>query len=303
MISTPNQLKDYILRRLGAPIINVELTELQILDCIDRSLELYGEYHYDGVHRTFHTFYVGDDDQYKNGVFSLAGKGVFAITQIVRTNSNSMFTMDGTAAYTWFNDFVTGIAGTGSGSCSNSYGPNSFGGSLSYYSQLMSYRNTLLSMLDPVPEFFYNADTELLQFTGTFKKGDLIIVESYTKSYISPYDNNNFAGYQSAGMNIPEANPSYSDVYHQPSSALISNRAGSGPKAESGSYNNRWVKDYATSLAKELNGYILSKHQGMSLPGGVTVDGVRVVEEAKRELEALREELYLLSPPVGILVG
>ena len=38
----PKTLKDAILRRLGAPVINVEVTEDQIYDCIQRALELYG---------------------------------------------------------------------------------------------------------------------------------------------------------------------------------------------------------------------------------------------------------------------
>lgn len=282
MINTPVQLKDYILRRLGAPIINIELTETQILDCIDRALELYGEYHYDGLHRTFTTFYVGDDDQYKHGVFSLKNKNVFAVTQVFRTSVGSYSTMDGSATYPWFSDFILGLAGTSTGSCSNSYGPNAVGGDLSYYSLLMSYRNTLESMLNPVPDFFFNADTEMIQFAGKFDKGDVIIVESYVRSYVSPYSTDQ------------GGDPSINDLWNNPSVSSTN---------ESGSYNNRWVKDYATSLAKELNGYVLAKHQGMSLPGGVTVDGIRLIDEAKRELEMLKEELYLLSPPVGILVG
>lgn len=63
------------------------------------------------------------------------------------------------------------------------------------------------------------------------------------------------------------------------------------------------MKDYATALAKELNGQILARHQGMMLPGGVIIDGQRLIEEARLEKEALREELYLLDPPFGILVG
>ena len=39
------------------------------------------------------------------------------------------------------------------------------------------------------------------------------------------------------------------------------------------------------------------------MPGGVTVDGMRLIEEARIEKERLREELDLLDPPFGILVG
>lgn len=52
----PKELKDVILRRLGAPIINVELTPDQIYDCIQRALELYGEYHLMDLTKVFMYF-------------------------------------------------------------------------------------------------------------------------------------------------------------------------------------------------------------------------------------------------------
>ena len=54
--NNPRELKDAILRRLGAPVINVEVTEDQIYDCIQRALELYGEYHFDGVNKGYKVF-------------------------------------------------------------------------------------------------------------------------------------------------------------------------------------------------------------------------------------------------------
>ena len=45
----PKTLKDAILRRLGAPVISVEVTEDQIYDCIQRALELYTDYPNDNL--------------------------------------------------------------------------------------------------------------------------------------------------------------------------------------------------------------------------------------------------------------
>lgn len=303
MINTPTQLKDYILRRLGAPIINVELTELQIMDCIDRALELYGEYHYDGLHRTYHVFNIQSEDERRNLVFSLKGKGVFAVTQVLRTNVGNITTMDGTATYPWFTDFLLGMAGinSGGGNCAKSFGPNAFGADLSYYSMLMTQRSMLQDMMSPIPNFWYNADTELIKFAGNFNPNDIIVVEAYSKAYISPYETSNMFGVGTFGSNDSEL--LVSDLYNNSNTTHGPNYIGMGQQVDSGSFNNRWVKDYATSLAKELNGYILAKHQGMALPGGVTINGERMIEEAKLEQEKLREELYLLDTPVGILVG
>lgn len=43
-------LKQYILRKLGSPVINIEITDDQLEDCIDESIELFYEEHFNGVH-------------------------------------------------------------------------------------------------------------------------------------------------------------------------------------------------------------------------------------------------------------
>ena len=48
MIKTNDELIDYILRQLGAPSLEVELTEEQIKDCIDFSIKDFSSFAYDG---------------------------------------------------------------------------------------------------------------------------------------------------------------------------------------------------------------------------------------------------------------
>lgn len=300
----PKELKDVILRRLGAPIVNVELTTDQIYDCISRALELYGEYHFDGLNKGFHVFFVDDEEKYRHGVFDMRGSNVFAVTRIIRTNVGSITSMDGNATYPWFTDFLLGMAGVSGGmgsNCGKFYGPNAFGADLGYYSQLVSYMGMLQDMIAPLPDFWFNSANEQLKVMGNFRQKDVIIVESYVRSYIGTHKMvGNTVGYGQVG---PRDSWSISERYDNPDHNLVGRQVGEDPATKQGAYNNRWVKDYATALAKELNGQILARHQGMMLPGGVTVDGVRLIEEARLEKEALREELYLLDPPAGILVG
>lgn len=302
--NNPKELSDVILRRLGAPIINIEVTQEQIYDCIQRALELYGEYHFDGLNKTYQVFYIGDDDKWKDGVFIL-DKQVFAVNQIIRTNVGSITSMDGNATYPWFTDFLMGMSGINGGmgsSCGKFYGPNAFGADLGYFTQLMQYRGMMQDMISPLPDFWYNGDTNQLRILGDFKPKDLIICEVYVKAYIDVPDNlGPVAGYATAGPCT--SNPSLVDVYDNPYNALTGYKAGDSQSKDQGSYNNRWVKDYATTLVKELNGQILAKHQGMQLAGGVSIDGIRLIEEAREEKRILREELELLDPPFGILLG
>ena len=278
--NNPKELKDVILRRLGAPIINVEVTTDQIYDCIQRALELFGDYHYDGLHKGYIAFKIGDSELYRNGTFDIKDDRVFAITQIIRTNIGSITSMDGNATYPWFTDFLMGMAGINGGmgsSCNRFYGPNAFGADLGYFTQLMQYRGMMQDMLSPLPDYWYNESTGLLKIMGNFQMDDLIICEVWIKSYIDVPDMvGNVSGYATAGGT---------------------------PNIKQGSYNNRWVKDMATAMVKELWGEILFKHQGLQLPGGVTVDGQTLKIEARERQDALREELELLDPPFGVLMG
>ena len=47
--STREELKQYCLRKLGAPVIEINVDDSQLEDRLDEAIELYTEYHYDGV--------------------------------------------------------------------------------------------------------------------------------------------------------------------------------------------------------------------------------------------------------------
>lgn len=299
-IKNPRQLKDHILMRLGAPIIKVEVTEPQVYDCIQRSLELYGEYHYNGLNKSYAIIKIEDDEQYKNGVFDLSDQNIFAVTQILRGSAGSFLTMDGTATYPWVSDFILGMTGF-NGGC-NTFGPNAYGGDLGYFTTILQYWTLMQNMFNPIADYWYNDDTGQLKLTGNFKKGEFVIMEVWVKSFVPTEPAvGAYAGYGYAGGQ--QDHWSVTDRYNNADRNLTGQRAGDKSSYAQGAFDNRWVKDYATALVKELNGQILAKHQGMQLPGGTTVDGVRLIEEARYEKERLRDELDLLEAPPGILMG
>lgn len=298
----PRELKDHILQRLGAPIIKIEVTETQVFQCIQRALELYGEYHYDGLNKSYTVISIGDDEKYKNGVFDLSDQNIFAISGIIRGNSGLLLTMDGSATYPWVTDFILGMAGVNGCSSAKSFGPNAYGANLSYYTTVMQYWTILQNMFNPVPDFWFNDDTAQLKLSGNFHKGDIIIIETWVKSFADT--NRSVGSYAGYGYAMAPTDPwTDSQIYDNADRRITGYVAGESKGTAQGAYNNRWVKDYATALVKEVNGQVLSKHQGFQLVGGVTIDGLRLLEEARYEKEQLRNELDLLSAPPGILMG
>lgn len=69
-------------------------------------------------------------------------------------------------------------------------------------------------------------------------------------------------------------------------------------------YNDMALKELCTLLIKKQWGQNLSKFEGMQLPGGVTINGRQIYEEAVADLKELKERFDLFySTPVDFFVG
>ncbi|QHJ79048.1 MAG: hypothetical protein [Caudoviricetes sp.] len=306
--NNPRELKDLILERLGAPIVNVEVTESQVFSCIQQAIELYGEYHYEALNKSYLVIKM-NEQQAREGFFDLSQYKLFAVTKIVRQGGSAMFTMDGNTTMNYFTDFIRGLAtGMPSGGCGY-FGPMGGVGGLSMYSSLMSYQNLIFDQLNPLPDYTFNAMTGHLKIAGNHTTGELLILEVYNKYYMELDESRSgsIVGSSAAivGSCAPVKQKGTVEEYENPYSTMGTPRVGMCEQdfADQNVYNVRWVKNYATALVQQRNGYILAKHQGMQLPGGVTIDGERILRDATEELKELKEELYSLEEPLPILFG
>ena len=65
-----------------------------------------------------------------------------------------------------------------------------------------------------------------------------------------------------------------------------------------------FMKDYTTALIKLQWGANLIKFEGMQLPGGVTLNGRQIYEDAMNDIERLQEKVRLEQElPVDFFVG
>jgi hypothetical protein len=65
-----------------------------------------------------------------------------------------------------------------------------------------------------------------------------------------------------------------------------------------------WLKEYATALIKQQWGSNLIKFEGMQLPGGVTLNGRQIYDDATAEIERLREKIRLdFEMPADFFIG
>ena len=89
--STRAQFKEYCLRKLGKPVIEINVDDDQVEDRIDESLRYYWDYHFDGSHRTYYKHPVTADDitnKYITMPENIIGAiNIFDIGDAVNTNN------------------------------------------------------------------------------------------------------------------------------------------------------------------------------------------------------------------------
>ena len=69
-------------------------------------------------------------------------------------------------------------------------------------------------------------------------------------------------------------------------------------------YNDLYLKKYLTALIKRQWGANLMKFQDFQLPGGITLNGRQIYEDAIEEIQGLEEEARLIwAMPDNFLMG
>ena len=246
--TTRDTFKEYIKRRLGHPVTEINVDENQMEDRIDDALRFWQEYHFDGTEKLFVTHEV-DADDIANEYLDLTpalNDSIIGISRIL-TSSGTESGMFNVRYQMAFNDMAT-YSTRGVREMSN-------------YWMRMSHLNMIQDMLEGMKDIRFNRITNKVYIDWNWsvdvKAGDRIVLESYQKV---------------------------------------------GDTAEL--WGNSFLKNYATALVKEQWGMNLSKFEGVQLPGGVTLNGRAILEDARAEVAALKEQMSLsYELPVDFLVG
>jgi len=238
-------LKEYCLRRLGHPVIEINVDEEQCDDRVSDALQYFAEYHFDGVEKVFLKHTITADD-ITNEYIAMADPVISVIRVLPIPNFNAFQTG-------FFNEeFQLRIQDL-----------NTFTGS-SLINWQMSLQNW--SMVDHLftvtPTIHFNRKQNKLyletNWSDKFSVGDILIVEAYR--ILDP--------------------DTYTEVY-----------------------DDMFLKQYATTLIKRQWGENLKKFEGVQLPGGVTLNGKTIYDEAVEEINKIEEQMSLRweLPPTGLL--
>lgn len=266
------ELKDYCMRRLGWPVVQINVDDSQIEDRVDDALQFFAEYHFDGVERTYFSKQVTQED-IDNGYVDLT-KPTLADTDTdgIVIKAAPAIDPDGKSIISVVRCFQLFDTLGGLGMFDAKYQialndlfglrTNTYGDSLIGYNLTRSHMQMLQDMLTPEKSIRFSRVTNRIYVETNWKekmtKGDYLVFEAYRILDPALY---------------PEI------------------------------YNDRLLKMYLTALIKLQWGLNLSKFSGMSLPGGVSFNGTNMASEAKAEVEKIEEEVqsrYEL-PPQGFI--
>jgi hypothetical protein len=94
-VTNREQLRDYCLRRLGSPVIEINIDDDQLEDRIDDAFQFYREYHYDAVELVYLKHEITTENL-ANGYIELSDaivgvNNIFPFTN--KTTGNNLFSL------------------------------------------------------------------------------------------------------------------------------------------------------------------------------------------------------------------
>jgi len=170
------ELKEYCLRKLGAPVIEINVDDSQLEDRIDDALSLYAEYHFDGVEKRYYKYQVTQEDidratsDPNGGYISTNGidSSIISVIRLFQFSESSVNMFD--VRYQMaLNDF---------------YGIRTGLGSISNYDITKRHLSLLQQMLDPEKMIRFTRVTNKLYIDMNWEEdvtaGEYLVFECYS---------------------------------------------------------------------------------------------------------------------------
>jgi len=255
------ELKEYCLRRLGKPVLEINVDDDQIEDLIDDAIQFFQERHFDGSIRTILKLEITEN-----------------IVNAAKTNT----TVSGTTFleqnnYITIPDHILGIT------------------------QVYAQDNSVSSVSGNIFSIKYQ-----LFLNDFYNFGSMEVLNYYMiKSYLETLDWV-ISNFKPVRFNKRENKLWIDTDFDQLTSGnflLIDCYRVLDPTESTEVWNDVWLKRYLTALIKRQWGQNLIKFSGVSLPGGITLNGRQMYEDAQDEIDQIMSEFQLAAelPPLDMI--
>lgn len=320
-VASREQLKQYCLRTLGAPVLEINVDDDQLEDRIDEALEHWRQYHHEGIEKVYLKH---------------------------RINASRLFLTTSTATSFPLGSFVRGLTSGAKAKVVDQTNEKSSGNTLIVrYVEGAFQAGETIQQIDgsvtavltpsnfytagetelkyiPLPDIVYGV-TRILPFAGTstsksmfdiqyqLRLNDLydltstsIIYYKQVMSHLSLLDlelngKPMFRFNRMQSRIYPDINW---DVDVAPGDFIVLDcyRA-LDPTQFTRVWNESWLKHYTAALFKRQWATNLKKFAGIQLPGGVSLDGQAMYDEAVSEIKDLEDSLQNKSAPLEFFLG
>ena len=272
---TRAEFKEYCLRQLGAPVLEINLATEQCEDIIDDALQFFHERHFDGVAQVYLNYKVTQDDIDRG-----KGVGQSGVTGITTTSASTtingasiQFDFEENSNYLEIPPEIIGVTKLWRFDGTNIATNNMF--SLKYQLWLNDIA-------------FNWGTTELLSYamTRTYLSDIDFLLNTEKQIRFNQRMDRLYIDIDWEGMTV-------GDFF------VIDCWRALDPADYARVWNDSFLKPYTVALLKRQWGQNLLKFTGVKLPGGVELNGRQIYDDAEKDLERIRErmsETYELPP-------
>lgn len=179
---TREQFGNFCLRKLGHPVIKINVAETQVDDCIDQALYHFTMYHYDGQEHRVLAYYPTDTD-IANG-YILLPEEIFSVERVMPIGGITGSTID-SAFFNYEYQVMQSDLLNRTGLFSAT------GGQLNYLETTLSYLSLINKMFSPEITFNYNRKNNKLYIQRNLSETYVIII--YFTKILDYSDSNSLA--------------------------------------------------------------------------------------------------------------
>lgn len=313
--STRQELIDYCLRKLGHPVLEINVDDDQIEDRIDEAFSYYRDFHFDAVEKVYLKEKITASTLTITGVnaasFTNGEKitgGTSGATAIVYGNISTsqmyVYKVSGT--------FTAGESITGNTSSSTATLSTIVLGN--YDNQYITLSDAVISVSRVLPFSSTTRGIDLFDVRYQILLNDLYSIQSTDIIYYSQVKTqlqliqDLLVGIKPVRFNRHQnrvfIDMNWEDDVNVGEYIIVEAMRALDPTTFTDVYNDGWLKKYATALIKQQWGTNLKKFEGVQLPGGVTLNGQKIFDEATDEIQALKEEVQnTYQEPIDFFTG
>lgn len=317
-VTTRQELIDYCLRRLGHPVIEINLDDDQIEDRIDDAFQFYREYHFDAVEEVYLKTQITSSNlvlttntanTFSSGeIVTGATSGVNATLVNLPTSGNVLYVFNTTEDSSFTaGETITG-ATSGNTAVVSSFTKGSFD------NKYFDVSDAVTGISKVLPFFDRTSGINLFDIRYQMLVQDLYNLMSVDMIHYTMIQNH----LQMINMLLVGVKPFrfnrhmnrlYVDMDWSKDAAIgdyliINAYRILDPATYAEVYNDMFLKRYATALIKKQWGENLKKFEGVQLPGGVTLNGQKIFDEAVSEIQQIEQEMQSrFELPVDFFVG